>query len=122
MAVRFTGSVQNYAWGGTAFIPGLLGLPAGGSPCAEWWLGTHPGGPSTLVDDGPLRSVAGELPYLLKVLAAAEPLSLQTHPSAAQAEVGFAREQRDGPALDASTRGLVDAVRAWRSSAPPSDR
>lgn len=101
---RIAGVVQHYAWGDPEFLPELLGVEPDGQPWAEWWLGTHPGGPSTLVDDGPLRSVAGELPYLLKVLAAAEPLSLQTHPSAAQAEVGFAREQRDGPALDAPDR------------------
>ena len=39
-----------------------------------------------MLDDGtPLSSVTGELPYLLKVLAAARPLSLQTHPDADQA-------------------------------------
>ncbi|MEY3588310.1 MAG: mannose-6-phosphate isomerase, partial [Actinomycetota bacterium] len=70
MAVRFTGSVQNYAWGGTAFIPGLLGLPAGGSPCAEWWLGTHPVAPSVISGTGePLSSVTGEMTMLVKVLS-----------------------------------------------------
>ncbi|HEY3485379.1 MAG TPA: type I phosphomannose isomerase catalytic subunit, partial [Ilumatobacteraceae bacterium] len=77
------GVVQHYAWGHHLFIPNLLGLEPDGRPWAEWWLGTHPNGPSTLDDGRPLAEVAGELPYLLKVLAAAEPLSLQTHPSAA---------------------------------------
>ncbi len=101
---RISGVVQHYAWGDRTFLPELLGVDPDGRPWAEWWLGTHPGGPATLVDGGPLRDTAGELPYLLKVLAAAEPLSLQTHPSAAQAAAGFAREERDGPALDAPHR------------------
>ena len=55
-----------------------------------------PGGPATLDDDGPLETSADELPYLLKVLAAAEPLSLQTHPTPAQAHDGFDREEAAG--------------------------
>lgn len=85
------GVVQHYAWGDPTFIPKLLGLPGRGKPWAELWLGTHPNGP-TLLDDGtPLLDITGPLPYLLKVLAAAEPLSLQAHPSSEQAVEGFAR-------------------------------
>ena len=101
---RIAGVVQHYAWGDRTFLPELLGVEPDGRPWAEWWLGTHPGGPATLVGDGPLRDAAGELPYLLKVLVAAEPLSLQTHPSATQAATGFAREERNGPASDAPNR------------------
>jgi mannose-6-phosphate isomerase len=54
-------------------------------------LGTHSNGPTLLADGALLASAAGELPYLLKVLSAAHPLSLQTHPSAEQAADGFAR-------------------------------
>lgn len=99
-----TGVVQHYAWGDRSFIPRLLGVPGNERPWAELWLGTHRGGPAMLEGDVSLRSVSGELPYLLKVLAAAEPLSLQTHPSRQQAERGFAREERDGPEVDAPTR------------------
>lgn len=91
MMQRINGAVQHYAWGDPTFIPNLLGTPADGRPWAELWLGTHPNGPSTLDDGSSLRDVAGDLPYLLKVLAAAEPLSLQTHPNAEQAADGFAR-------------------------------
>jgi mannose-6-phosphate isomerase len=77
------GVVQHYAWGDTTFIPDLLGAEPDGRPWAELWLGTHPAGPSTLRDGRPLAEVSGRLPYLLKVLAAAEPLSMQTHPDAA---------------------------------------
>ncbi|HAP77498.1 MAG TPA: mannose-6-phosphate isomerase, class I [Acidimicrobiaceae bacterium] len=101
-AVR--GVVQHYAWGDTAYLPHLLGAPADGRPWAEWWLGTHPAGPARLVDGGSLAQVAGHLPYLLKVLAAAEPLSLQTHPDGATAAFGFEREERAGVPIDAPHR------------------
>jgi mannose-6-phosphate isomerase len=83
--------VQHYAWGDPTFIPKLLGVEPDGRPWAELWLGTHPNGPSTLSDGRPLSELSGELSYLLKVLAAAEPLSMQTHPNAEQAREGFDR-------------------------------
>lgn len=83
--------VQHYAWGDPSFIPNLLGVESDGRPWAELWLGTHPNGPARLADGRPLSEVTGPLPYLLKVLAAAEPLSLQAHPDAAQAIDGHAR-------------------------------
>jgi len=92
----------------------MLDIEPDGRPWAELWFGTHLGGASKVltVDDAtaaalrrtatddtggesvPLLSVAGELPFLLKVLAAAEPLSLQSHPSSDQAKAGYARENR----------------------------
>ena len=88
---RVHGVVQHYAWGDQRFIPSLLGVEPDGEPWAELWIGTHPSGPATLDDGRLLRDVAGELPFLLKVLAAAEPLSLQAHPNAAQARDGYER-------------------------------
>jgi len=82
--------VQHYAWGDTEFLPRLLGVEPDGRPWAELWLGTHPNGPTVLRDGSPLAGVTGDLPYLLKVLAVAEPLSLQTHPNPEQAQNGFA--------------------------------
>lgn len=105
---RVVGAVQHYDWGSTTALPRLLGQPVDGTPWAEWWLGTHPSAPSHLTDGTPLSSVAGELPYLLKVLAAAEPLSLQTHPDASTAEAGFAREDASGVPLDARHRVYRD--------------
>jgi mannose-6-phosphate isomerase len=96
--------VQHYAWGDTEAIPALLRREPDGQPWAEWWLGTHAGGPSTLADGSALSAVAGELPYLMKVLAAAEPLSLQTHPSAAEARAGFNRENSAGISPDSPAR------------------
>jgi mannose-6-phosphate isomerase len=108
------GVVQHYSWGHPTAIPRLLDIEPDGRPWAELWFGTHLGGASKIlrVDDAteaalrrsgaddtdghsiPLLSVAGELPFLLKVLAAAEPLSLQSHPSSDQAKAGYARENR----------------------------
>lgn len=93
------GVAQHYDWGDQAAIPQILGVPADGRPWAEWWLGTHPSAPSLLDDGALLASVSGELPYLLKLLAAAHPLSLQTHPDPETATTGFARENAAGVAL-----------------------
>ncbi|WP_158412532.1 mannose-6-phosphate isomerase, class I [Ilumatobacter nonamiensis] len=92
MPVRIVdGVVQHYDWGDPEFIPQLVGLAGKGKPWAELWLGTHPNGP-TLLDDGtPLAEITGPLPFLLKVLSAAKPLSLQAHPTTEQAEEGYAR-------------------------------
>lgn len=108
---RVTGVAQHYAWGDVQAIPSLLGIEPDGRPWAEWWLGTHPGAPATLDDGRPLAESSGELPYLLKILAAAEPLSLQTHPSRSQAEAGLAREESAGIASD-------DPLRIYRDPNP----
>ena len=102
------GVVQHYAWGDRDAIPRLLGASSDGRPWAEAWFGTHPSGPATLLDGTPLSSLTGELPYLLKLLAAAEPLSLQTHPDDATARAGFDREEGAGVPLDAPTRIYKD--------------
>jgi mannose-6-phosphate isomerase len=88
---RVDGVVLRYAWGDPEFLPHMLGVEPDGRPWAELWLGTHPNGPTLLPDATPLSDLTGELTYLLKVLAAAEPLSLQAHPNAEQASDGFAR-------------------------------
>ena len=103
------GVVQHYAWGDTEAIPAVLGVAPDGQPWAELWLGTHPGAPSTIDGGALLRDTSGELPYLLKLLAAAEPLSLQTHPDTATAAIGFARENEQGIALDDPIRVYRDA-------------
>ena len=91
MPVRVVeGVVQHYDWGDADFIPDLLGLPGRGKPWAELWLGTHPTGPTKLDDGTALSELTGDLPYLLKVLSAAQPLSLQAHPSTERAIAGFA--------------------------------
>ncbi|PPL20185.1 mannose-6-phosphate isomerase, class I [Microterricola pindariensis] len=130
MFVAITSSPRDYAWGSTSAIAGLLGRRPSGLPEAELWLGAHPGSPSTLLgEDAPAATLADwvaadpdavlgadaiaehgpRLPFLLKVLAAAAPLSLQAHPSPAQALAGFARENAAGIRLDAPERNYKDA-------------
>ncbi|MBA2388317.1 MAG: mannose-6-phosphate isomerase, class I [Acidimicrobiia bacterium] len=84
------GVVQHYPWGDRHAIPELLSAEADGQPWAELWFGTHPAAPSTIRGDGELIDLAGPLPYMMKVLAAAEPLSLQAHPTAERAVEGHA--------------------------------
>lgn len=106
--------VQPYAWGSTTAFPELLGLPETAAPQAELWLGAHPSLPADVEIDGcwarlddAIRRDPGRwlgrrvqerfgdvLPFLMKVLAADAPLSLQAHPSQAQAQRGYADEER----------------------------
>ena len=102
------GVVQRYAWGDTTAIPMLLGELPDGRPQAELWFGTHPGAPSHLADGRLLEKETGPLPYLLKVLAAATPLSLQVHPTMEQAAAGYARENAAGIPLDSPQRTYRD--------------
>ncbi|MDH6136951.1 mannose-6-phosphate isomerase [Kitasatospora sp. MAA4] len=126
---RLANTVRPYAWGSTTAIPALLGEQPTGEPQAELWLGAHPGAPSRL-DRGagprPLDQVIAEdpaaelgadaverfgptLPFLLKVLAAGIPLSLQVHPDLAQARAGFAAEEAAGVPVEAGHRNYKDA-------------
>lgn len=123
--LRIRPTTQEYAWGSPTVIPELLGVPATGTAVAEMWLGAHPSAPATadgvgldaLVTRDP-ATVLGEgvrarfgdrLPYLLKVIAAERPLSLQVHPSLEGAREGFAREEAAGVPVDAPHRNYRDA-------------
>lgn len=105
--------VKHYDWGSVDVLPDMLGCERDGAPWAELWMGTHPLGTSTVAgQDGspvPLSEVAGELlPYLLKILAIAKPLSLQVHPDATMAARGFLRETEREVPLEAPTRVFKD--------------
>jgi mannose-6-phosphate isomerase len=119
--LRIDNSPRPYAWGSKSAIAELLGTTPSGGPEAELWLGDHPGSPARIVplaegeplapDLSAFLSGRGEkLPFLLKVLAAGEPLSLQAHPSIAQAREGFARENAAGIPLDAPERNYKDEL------------
>lgn len=119
MFVEITNTPRDYAWGSATAIAELLGREPSGGPEAELWLGAHPGSPARVVGADAaggsgggltLLDVAGSLPYLLKVLAAASPLSLQAHPTPEQAAEGFARENAAGVPLDAAHRNYKDAA------------
>jgi mannose-6-phosphate isomerase len=109
---RLRNGVQNYDWGSTDAIPKFLGERRSDEPVAEMWIGTHPLKPSVAVDpvgnEKPLADVAGDLPFMVKLLAADRPLSLQVHPSRSMAEVGFDREEAAGVPLDAPHRVYKD--------------
>lgn len=113
MFVAIENTPRPYPWGSTSAIASFLGTTASGGPEAELWLGSHPGSPSRVVDPtqtGGHEDLEGwiELPFLLKVLAAESPLSLQAHPSTEQAREGFARENAAGIPLDAKHRNYKD--------------
>lgn len=107
MFVGIVNTPRDYAWGSSTAIPELLGTPATGGPQAEYWLGTHPGSPARTSDGRSLADLTS-LPFLLKVLAPEAPISLQAHPSVAQAEAGFAREEAAGIPIDAAERNYKD--------------
>jgi mannose-6-phosphate isomerase len=123
---QLTGAVRHYPWGSRTVIPELLGLPApADEPYAELWMGAHPDDPSRLADGRPLDEAISadperllgpavttrfgpRLPFLLKVLAADSPLSLQAHPTMEQAQAGFAAEEAAGIPREDPTRTFKD--------------
>ena len=126
--------IRDYSWGSPTVLPQLLGTDPTGQPQAELWLGAHPSLPSTLapardrpeageptpldraiaqrpaelLGDDAHRRFGPRLPFLLKVLAAERPLSLQAHPDAAHARRGYAADNAAGLAPDAPTRNYRD--------------
>ena len=123
-------AVRPYAWGSRTTIAELLGRPVPAPhPEAELWMGAHPGDPSKvigpdgerlslldLVEADPQRQLGSacarrwgnRLPFLLKILAADEPLSMQAHPSAEQAAIGHALEEAAGIPREAANRNYPD--------------
>jgi mannose-6-phosphate isomerase len=119
-----TTAIRPYDWGSRTALPALLGVEPTGRPQAELWAGAHPAAPSS-VDGTPLDALISRdplgmlgaasvdrfgptLPYLLKVLAVEKPLSLQVHPTTAQAEAGFAREEARGIPVGHPSRTYKD--------------
>jgi mannose-6-phosphate isomerase len=117
--------VKPYPWGTRDAIAELQGrpVPAPG-PEAELWMGSHPSAPSgvawTTLDEvigaAPERALGaecaarfgGRLPFLLKVLSAGQALSIQVHPSRAQAQAGYAAENDRGLPPGDPGRNYVD--------------
>ncbi|MDR0785839.1 MAG: mannose-6-phosphate isomerase, class I [Treponema sp.] len=112
---KLKNQIKHYEWGDSNWIPTLLGVENPRLlPFAEMWMGVHPSGTSTIADGGErldafmARNSWSPLPFLFKALAAGKPLSIQAHPSKAQATVGFERENRDGIPIDAPERNYKD--------------
>ena len=113
MLETLSNAPRDYSWGSVDLIPQLQGREPSGIPEAEIWFGDHPGSPARVAGDRTLaevRSAAGKapLPYLLKILAASSSLSIQAHPSVAQAVAGFEREDAAGIPVDAPERTYRD--------------
>lgn len=120
--------IQGYDWGSHDSLTTLFGIPnPEGKPQAELWMGAHPNGCSeitcgdqvqklsTLIDSAPAAVLGeatlarfGSLPFLFKVLCAEKALSIQVHPSKAQAEAGFAKEEAAGISPTAANRNYKD--------------
>ncbi|HAT7523661.1 TPA: mannose-6-phosphate isomerase [Citrobacter koseri] len=126
---KLINSVQNYAWGSKTALTELYGIAnPSQQPMAELWMGAHPKSSSRIEGaDGKavsLRDVIehdkatllgesvakrfGELPFLFKVLCAAQPLSIQVHPNKHNSEMGFAKENAAGIPMDAAERNYKD--------------
>ncbi len=105
---RLVNASRGYDWGSTADIPRFLGDEPDGGPVAEVWIGTHPLAPSTDDKGTSLAEGAGDLPFLVKLLAADRPLSLQVHPNREMARKGFDAEEAAGIPLDAPERTYKD--------------
>ncbi len=122
-ALALRGVVQGYAWGkvgAASRIAAVLGVYDQAQPLAEYWIGSHPKGPSTLLmgdgtsvsladalrDDAPwllgdevAQRYNNELPFLLKILSINPEfgLSIQAHPDKKRAEVLHARDPINYP-------------------------
>lgn len=120
-----TPALQTYPWGSRTLLAELRGeATPTAAPQAELWFGAHPAAPATVggtgldevIADDPVDAlgpaVRGEfgdsLPFLLKILAADSPLSIQAHPTAGQARAGFEAENAAGIPLDAPRRNYKD--------------
>lgn len=134
MFIPIGNTPRDYAWGSLTGISEALGTEPSGAPEAELWLGAHPGSPARILDpssvgastlaewiarepdealagvEGSVDPVSGapRLPFLLKILAAGGPLSLQAHPSAETARRRFVEEEESGIARDAADRNYKD--------------
>ncbi|WP_421195763.1 mannose-6-phosphate isomerase, class I [Aeromonas jandaei] len=120
--------IQGYDWGSHDSLITLFGIAnPEGKPQAELWMGAHPNGCSdvvvagqpqklsTLIERAPAAALGeatlarfGSLPFLFKVLCAEKALSIQVHPSKAQAEAGFAKEEAAGIDAKAANRNYKD--------------
>lgn len=120
--VRLEGAIQNYEWGSRTALAALQGRPPSERPEAELWLGAHPRAqaqviapdgarvaladwverdPRGVLGDAVFARFGARFPFLLKMLAVEQALSLQAHPDAEQARSGYAREQQGGVTIEA---------------------
>ena len=89
---RLYGKPQNYEWGKVGenslvyqIIKKNNKEVDDSKPYAEYWMGTHKNGPSTILIDNQEKNLLEylnnkPLPYLFKILSVNKPLSIQVHP------------------------------------------
>ena len=111
MLLKITNVARDYAWGSKTLIPEFFEIEPSGRPMAEIWFGTHSGSPAKIESGATLRDFIGhDLSFLLKILAAETPLSIQAHPNSRQAAEGFARENAAGIDLNSPSRNYKDSA------------
>lgn len=112
---RLIGRPVGADWGDARLLDGLVDLSdhVDPRPVAEVWFGAHARHPSWVVD-GDDRTAADALAeasrpgFLMKLLAVAEPLSLQVHPDAAAARSLWDDEEAADVPHDAPQRRSSD--------------
>lgn len=111
MIRKIHNTARDYAWGSDSLISDYFGIESTGGPMAEIWFGTHPGSPTEVLETSQnlleLRE-GKQLPFLLKILAAGQPLSIQAHPNKEQALAGFERENAAGIDINDPARNYKD--------------
>lgn len=110
---------RDYAWGSRGALSALAGHSRSNDLEAELWLGDHAAHSAYLAANptitlrewiaaNPKAAGVTALPFLLKILAIGQPLSIQVHPTREQARDGFAAENARGIAVDSPERNYRD--------------
>ncbi len=127
-AYKLQGKHRHYDWGGTQFIPQLMGFDNSiKQPYAEYWMGAHPSAVAEIITDQGVilldkmlhadaglllgektQATFGTVPYLYKILDVAKMLSIQAHPNKQNAIRGFEKEVTAGIDLNDSVRNYKD--------------
>jgi len=125
---KLKGVIKTYDWGGKEFLSELLSQPnPEKQPMAEYWLGAHGIDSSIIFSEAKeirlnlfvaaereailgktIAKKFGGLPYLLKLLDVGDMLSIQVHPAKHEAEIEFARENKERIPLDSPQRNYRD--------------
>jgi mannose-6-phosphate isomerase len=126
---KLKNEIMPYAWGSHTDLARFMGKKEPSpNPQAEIWMGAHPKAPSKVKEKGKWRgldelilehpkeilgedlfaSYGANLPFLFKVLAADQPLSIQAHPDRKQARDGYQAENAKKIPLEAFERNYKD--------------
>ncbi|MFV9996915.1 MAG: mannose-6-phosphate isomerase [Arsenophonus endosymbiont of Dermacentor nuttalli] len=127
---KMINKIQYYDWGSKDALTKLYHIQNPQYlPMAELWMGAHPKASSIVEDFKTQQKISLDkliatdpayylgkkiakkfhrLPFLFKVLCAAQPLSIQVHPDKIAAETGFKRENATGIALNSPNRNYKD--------------